>query len=211
MSAVKTLRRRFTVGRYRATLSVQLAAGVPAGVKIEWDRDHPPRLSSADLARYRRLRNAILQSVADELHGAVIDYAKKVGDWPALDKAVDLKIDEIQDFVAFWDAAVSVRHGMNRHTVEVHDQGCLSVDDAENETGITKQQVSKWRKAMATPESLEKFRQKTRLAGYKSAGLVDGSSETLATKFTGDPEGYTPARYIEAAVKAAQWLNEVRP
>ncbi len=72
MTAVKTLRRAFTVGKHRATLSVQLAAGVPAGVEIEWDRDHPPRLSSADLARYRRLRNAILQSVADELRGAVV-------------------------------------------------------------------------------------------------------------------------------------------
>ena len=29
MSAVRTIRRRFTVGRYRATLSVQLAAGIP--------------------------------------------------------------------------------------------------------------------------------------------------------------------------------------
>ena len=75
MSAVKTLRRRFTVGRYRAVLSVQLAAGVPAGVAVEWDRDKPPRLSSADLARYRTLRNAILQSVADELGAgiAVVD------------------------------------------------------------------------------------------------------------------------------------------
>lgn len=75
MSAVKTLRRRFTVGRYRAVLSVQLVAGVPAGVAVEWDRDKPPRLSSADLARYRTLRNAILQGVADELGAgiAVVD------------------------------------------------------------------------------------------------------------------------------------------
>lgn len=72
MSAVRTIRRRFTVGRYRAPLSVQLAAGVPAGVEIEWDRDHPPRLSSTELARYRQLRNAILQSVAAEIGGAVV-------------------------------------------------------------------------------------------------------------------------------------------
>ena len=75
MSAVKTLRRCFVVGKHRATLSVQLVAGVPAGVAVEWDRDKPPRLSSADLARYRTLRNAILQGIADELGAgiAVVD------------------------------------------------------------------------------------------------------------------------------------------
>jgi hypothetical protein len=71
MSAVKTIRRRFTVGRYRATLSVQLAAGVPAGVNVEWDRAHPPRLSSAELQRYRRLRNAILAGVAEEIGAGI--------------------------------------------------------------------------------------------------------------------------------------------
>ena len=72
MTAVRTIRRRFTVGRYRAALSVQLVAGVPAGVNVEWDRADPRHLSSADLARYRQLRNAILQSVADELRGPVV-------------------------------------------------------------------------------------------------------------------------------------------
>ena len=82
MTAVKTIRRRFTVGRYRATLSVQLAAGVPAGVNVEWDRDKPPRLSSADLARYRTLRNAILQGIADELGaGVLIVDAEPDGSW----------------------------------------------------------------------------------------------------------------------------------
>ncbi len=71
MTAVKTIRRCFTVGKHRAVLSVQLAAGVPAGVSVEWDRDKPPRLSSADLARYRQLRNATLQGVANELGAGV--------------------------------------------------------------------------------------------------------------------------------------------
>lgn len=71
-AAVRTIRRRFTVGRHRATLTVPIVAGVALGCSIEWNSDHPPRLSSADLARYRRLRNAILQSVANEIRGAVV-------------------------------------------------------------------------------------------------------------------------------------------
>ena len=71
-AAVKTIRRCFTVGKHRAVLSVQLAAGVPTGVEVLWDRDKPPRLSSAELQRYRRLRNAILKSVATELGNAVM-------------------------------------------------------------------------------------------------------------------------------------------
>lgn len=72
MSAVRAIRRAFTVGKHRATLSVQLVAGVPTGVQVAWDQGYPPRLSSADLVRYRRLRNAILQSVANEIRGAVV-------------------------------------------------------------------------------------------------------------------------------------------
>ena len=53
MTAVKTIRRCFTVGKHRAVLSVQLAAGVPAGVSVEWDRDKPPRLSVATCNRKR--------------------------------------------------------------------------------------------------------------------------------------------------------------
>ena len=72
MSAVKTIRRRFTVDGHTATLTVPLVAGKPAGVTVEWDRDRPPRLSGKALARYRRLRNAILAGVADEIGGNIL-------------------------------------------------------------------------------------------------------------------------------------------
>lgn len=71
-AAVRTIRRRFTVGRHRATLTVPIVAGAALGCEVEWDSDHPPRLSSADLARYRRLRNAVLQTVANKIGAAVI-------------------------------------------------------------------------------------------------------------------------------------------
>lgn len=71
MSAVKTFRRAFRVGNRRALLSVQFAAGIPAGVRVEWDRDHPPRLAGRDLARYRQLRNAALQGIANEMGAGI--------------------------------------------------------------------------------------------------------------------------------------------
>ena len=71
MNAVRTLRRAFAVGKHHAVLSVRFAAGEPAGVEIEWE-DGPPRLSRADLARYRQLRNAILQGIADEIGDGIL-------------------------------------------------------------------------------------------------------------------------------------------
>lgn len=70
-AAVKTIRRAFRVGKHRAVLSVQFAAGVPAGATVEWE-DGPPRLSRADLARYRMLRDAVLQGIADEISDNIL-------------------------------------------------------------------------------------------------------------------------------------------
>ena len=72
MSAVKTIRRRIVVGRYTATITVPLVAGAALGITVEWDRARPPRLSSAELARYRQLRNAVLQRVATEIGAAIL-------------------------------------------------------------------------------------------------------------------------------------------
>jgi hypothetical protein len=36
----------------------------------------------------------------------VIDYAKRVKDWPTLEKAVDTKIDDQAEFVGWWRRAV---------------------------------------------------------------------------------------------------------
>ena len=71
-AAVKTIRRAFTVAGHRATMTVPIVAGTSLGVTIEWDRDDPPRLRGAALARYRKLRNAILAGVANEIGGAIM-------------------------------------------------------------------------------------------------------------------------------------------
>lgn len=42
---------------------------------------------------------------------AIIQLAKKVKDWPLLEKAVDAKIEEQAQFVAWWDGAVGKNKG----------------------------------------------------------------------------------------------------
>ena len=61
--AVKKRVSRLIVGRHRAELVATLVAGRPVSIEIRWDGDHPPRLSRAELARYRQLRNAMLASM----------------------------------------------------------------------------------------------------------------------------------------------------
>ena len=61
--AVKKRVSRLVVGRHRADLVATLVAGRPVSIEIRWDGDHPPRLSRAELARYRRLRNAVIASL----------------------------------------------------------------------------------------------------------------------------------------------------
>jgi hypothetical protein len=55
------------------------------------------------------------------LHQAAFDYgineAKRIKDWPMLERAADQKIADQQQFVAWWYAHVSVNHGVNRQQV----------------------------------------------------------------------------------------------
>ena len=61
--AVKRRVSRLVVGRHRADLVATLVAGRPVSIEICWDGDHPPRLSRAELARYRQLRDAVIASL----------------------------------------------------------------------------------------------------------------------------------------------------
>ena len=80
-------------------------------------------------------------------------------DWPLLEEAVDKKIEDQAEFVTWWDGDDGVQP--NHRPVTVADRRQLSVPDAEQETGITKQQVSRWRKCLA---DVSKYRQQIILA-----------------------------------------------
>lgn len=130
---------------------------------------------------------------------AVITYAQRVKDWPTLEAAVDQKIEEQEEFVRWWREAVRGKGNPEKKGRDLisAEQGQLNQPDAEELTGITHQQVSKWAKRLKQPDQ---YRSRLYGAAYKAAMMVVGdSSDTLATKFTGDPEGYTPKEYIEAA------------
>ena len=73
-------------------------------------------------------------------------------------------------------------------------QQCFSVEEAEELTGgIKKWQVSTWGARLEEPEKYQEM-----LYGAAYAKAMAEKNRT-ATKWTGDPESYTPAKYIEAA------------
>ena len=80
---------------------------------------------------------------------AVIEYAQRMRDWPLLEQAVEAKIEEQAEFVEWWGKAVQ-RPGGDRQSGK-HSRGSALMlsQDAEELTGITHQQVSKWSKRLA--------------------------------------------------------------
>ena len=75
------------------------------------------------------------------------DYAKRVKDWPLLEQAVDAKIEEQREFVAWWEKHVTPVHGAGRGNKNIPERRPFSLAELEKRTGISNQQVSRWRKA----------------------------------------------------------------
>ena len=134
--------------------------------------------------------------VNDAKADAVIDFAKKVKDWPTLETAVDQKMEDQAEFVRWWDETVSVNQSAGRGNKTRTDQRTFSMEDAESQTGISHQQVSKWRQRLKDPVN---YRALLYGVAYLKAMSESANASTIATKWTGDPESYTPAKYIEAA------------
>jgi hypothetical protein len=123
---------------------------------------------------------------------AVIAYAKRVKDWPSLEQAVDQKIEDQREFVAWWRETVR-RDG--RPSQMVADRGQLSVDDAVEWTGIKKQQVSRWGRRLQ-----DEAKYRDLLIGTAKKEMLAEVPEThqLVTQ-SNTNEHFTPAVYIEAA------------
>jgi len=119
---------------------------------------------------------------------AVIEYAKRLKDWPALERAVDQKIEEQAEFVRWWHEKVREKGQKSNSAVPRY-----FVTDAEKLTGITHQQVSKWKKWVRQPD---KYRMKLYGAAYKKAM---GDMSEHRTVGSGENEWYTPPEYIDAA------------
>jgi hypothetical protein len=125
----------------------------------------------------------------DEKLNAVIEYAKRIKDWPLLEQAVDQKIEEQAEFVTWWSKNVSANQGA-RTDISVDKRKGLGMSEAEKATGISNQQVSKWAKRLTEPE---KYRAKLYGVAWKQAmGVIAGNmmSETN--------EWYTPSTYLDS-------------
>jgi hypothetical protein len=98
---------------------------------------------------------------------AIIQFAARVRDWPLLSDAVDAKIEDQREFVRWWDEAVGVRlHAGTELGAE--RRSTLTKDQAEHDTEITHQQVSRWRKSI---RDVAKYREQLIVAARRKADL----------------------------------------
>lgn len=128
------------------------------------------------------------------LHDAALNYgveeAKRIKDWPALERAVDIKIGEQRKFISWWKATV----GSPGPKKDVPGTRYISFREAEDLTGMKQQRVSD---LDARLKKTDDYR--LRLLGneYVLACLED--KNVRGTKGTGENEWYTPEKHIELA------------
>lgn len=120
---------------------------------------------------------------------AVILKAKKVKDWPLLEQAVDQKMEDQSAFVAWWRTTVTPNVGAGRGNKNQRRPGLILQSHAEAQSGITHQQVARWRQRLQDPESY-----KQRL--YGAAWRMAMYGETVRG-CSGDNEWHTPASVID--------------
>ncbi len=123
--------------------------------------------------------------------------AAALGDRTKLEEAVDAKLDEQEEFVRWWKETVSFRHqaaGPGRgHKKSAQVAAEFSAERAEELTGITHQQVSRWRQHL---RDKAKYRSK---AVDKAWRVVWAEDTAHVGHNSGENEWYTPAPIIEAA------------
>jgi phage N-6-adenine-methyltransferase len=125
---------------------------------------------------------------------ALIDLARKLMDWPLLETAVDAKIEQQDEFVRWWRENVTP----NRHSLapDRKPRTAFSVDDAEKQTGLRQQQVSKWAKRLTDKK---KYRATLYEAAWRKAMAEKGQTDQRGASGTGENEWYTPDAVLDAA------------
>ena len=108
---------------------------------------------------------------------AVIDYAKKVKDWPSLEKAVEKKMEDQTEFVRWWNERVSPGQSPGRGGNKSNaDPRSISMEQAEQDTELTHQQVSRWRGRL---KDYEQYRDLHYGHAYRKAMALKGATELL--------------------------------
>jgi hypothetical protein len=129
---------------------------------------------------------------------AAFDYgiaeAKRIRDWALLEEAVDIKIAEQVQFVAWWDANVSVNYGGNR-AKQVSGSGYLPYREAERLTGMKQPRVSELNARLQHPEQ---YRLHLLGAAYRAAMLEPKWNYRAGS---GQDKWYTPPEWAERVRK----------
>jgi DNA N-6-adenine-methyltransferase (Dam) len=123
--------------------------------------------------------------------------AARIRDWEALGKAVDAIIKEQKEFEAWWRANVTpgkAEAGPGRGKKGVSERGHLLVADATKQTGVTKQQVSKWKRHLGDEAS---YRTDLRESAYIPMWARREGSQLNQQSLSA--EHYTPFQYLDAA------------
>ena len=129
-----------------------------------------------------------------ELDGDIVKW-RALGDWPALEQAVDDKIAEQAAFVAHWDKVVRSAGQPNivaQSIVALGQQ--YSVKEAVERWGFRKDTVSRWRKSLG---DVALYRAKLIIGTRRAAGLDPEGNHRA--EGTGENEWFTPPQYIAAA------------
>lgn len=129
---------------------------------------------------------------------AALDYtieeAKQIKNWPALETAIDAKIDEQHKFVGWWEGVVGANRGAGRGKKN-RVPGSFSLDDAEHLTGMRQQRVSDLGKRLTKPD---KYRRDLLGAEYRAA-FLEALDNVRGTGGTGENEWFTPPEFIAMA------------
>jgi hypothetical protein len=128
------------------------------------------------------------------LRQAACDYgikeAKRIRDWELLEQAVDAKIAEQMQFVAWWYANVSVNHGGNRQQAQVSETRYLPYREAERLTGMKQPRVSELNSWLQHPEE---YRDRLLGAAHRAAMLSAIPTYRLCPEYGRfRNESYTP-------------------
>jgi hypothetical protein len=99
------------------------------------------------------------------------------------------KIQEQAEFVEWWRENVTPNKGGDRKSENQTPRSAFLVTDAESQTGITQQQVSRWASRLKNPS---RYRALLITAAYKKAQLV--VADNHRAQGTGENEWYTPIK-----------------